>query len=292
MAEYPLSENEFLLFKDLIYGLAGIHLTTAKLAMVRSRLQKRLRLNGLPSFAEYYKMVCDRPPGDTELTELVNCMTTNKTDFFREQHHFDFVTNVVIPDLAQRAGIGRQPKRIRVWHAGCSTGEEPYSLGITLAESLGARGIWDVRQLASDIDTKVLAHAEQGVYDTERLAPVPERILRKYFLKGRGENSDLYKVHESLRGRITFRQINLLDNRWPINPNARFDMIFCRNVIIYFDKPTQRALFARFEELMRPGGYLFIGHSESLHGVSGTFESLGKTIYRFPEHHNSIAKAA
>src|SRR5262249_26097159 len=150
--------------------------------------------------------------------------------------------------------------RIRVWHAGCSTGEEPYTLAMTLTEALERRGQWDVRQLASDIDTSVLAQAEGGIYERERIAPVPERMVKKYFLRGKGAQEEYVKVRSTLCEQITFRRINLLDEAWPIRSDVRFHMIFCRNVIIYFDKPTQQRLLTRFREWLRPDGYLFLGH--------------------------------
>ncbi len=292
MPEYALSSSEFHLFRDLIYKLTGIVLSDAKRQMVQGRLQKRLRYHKMERFEEYCRLIAKEGENSEELTEFINCLTTNKTDFFREAHHFDFVAESIIPGFIQRASLGEAPRRIRVWHAGCSTGEEPYSLAITLAEALEGHGNWDIRQLASDIDTKVLAHAEQGVYEAEKLAPVPKALLRKHFLRGRDDKSDLFKVKPFLQERIAFRQINLLDKQWPIHSSVKFDMIFCRNVVIYFDKPTQKTLFARFQQYLRPGGHLFIGHSESLLGVSDAFQSLGGTIYRLPEPMEAIRKNA
>lgn len=283
MEEYILKDAEFRQFRELIYKLTGIALAEGKRQLVKSRLSKRLRHYNLGTFQDYYDLVVAQGESGPEITELVNCITTNKTDFFREPHHFQFVSRNIIPEMIKQARWGSIPRRLRIWHAGCSTGEEPYTLAMTLAEALRGEGHWDVRQLASDIDTQVLAHAARGVYERERVSPVPEPLLKHYFLRGRDEKSDFVKVRDELRRQITFKQINLLESPWPIRPDVRFDIIFCRNVVIYFDKPTQRRLFARFQEMLRPGGYLFIGHSESLLGVSDAFESLGRTIYRLPE---------
>lgn len=292
MSDYTIRDSEFILFRDLIYKVTGISLTDAKRQLVQSRLQKRLRHYHFSRFQEYYDLVVRQGDQSPELTELINCITTNKTDFYREPHHFQFVTRQVVPDLVLKAGQGALPRRVRVWHAGCSTGEEPYTLSITLSEALAQSGQWDVRQLASDIDTNVLAHAERGIYEEDRIAPVPEALRRKYFLRGKGEREGFYKVRPSLSTMIAFRRINLLDDVWPIRSDVRFDMIFCRNVIIYFDKETQRRLLTRFHEKLRPGGHLFLGHSESVLGVAHLFESLGGTIYRIPEAIQQRAKAA
>ncbi len=291
MEEYILKDTEFRLFRELIYELTGISLSDAKRQLVQSRLQKRLRHYKLTSFREYYDLVQQKTK-KSELTELINCITTNKTEFYREPHHFEFVAREILPEMMRRARRGEISRRIRVWHAGCSTGEEPYTLALTLAEALGQEPNWDVRQLASDIDTQVLAHAERGIYELERIAPVPERLVKKYFRQGTGEQAGYVKVSPALRDRITFRRINLLDDTWPIRNDVRFDMIFCRNVIIYFDKPTQRRLLTRFQEWLRPGGCLFIGHSESLFGINHHFESLGGTIYRLPAPAQREARAA
>lgn len=292
MEEYNLSDSEFQQLRQLIYQLTGISLAESKRHLVKSRLQKRLIALKLARFKDYYNLLLTEPKDSPERTAFINCVTTNKTDFFRERHHFDFVTRTVVPELASRVAAGEIPKRIRVWHAGCSTGEEPYTLAITLREALAQRGAWDVRQLASDIDTGVLAHAERGVYERERVKPVPDALLRRYFLSGAGAQAEYVKVRKELQEQITFRQINLLDDPWPMRWDTRFDIIFCRNVVIYFDKPTQKRLFARFEERLHPGGYLFIGHSESLLGISDAFESLGQTIYRLPEHPMERMQAA
>jgi chemotaxis protein methyltransferase CheR len=290
MQDHILHDDEFALLRDLIYRLAGISLSDSKRLLVQSRLQKRLRHYHLDSYRKYYEMVVAQGPNSPEREVLVNCVTTNKTDFFREPHHFEFITETALPDLERRAKGGTGP--LWVWHAGCSTGEEPYTLAMVLAEAPEAEGL-EVRQFATDIDTVVLAHAQRGVYDEDRIRTVPERLLRRYFLRGVGANAGTYRIRRELREQVAFQQLNLLDERWPMAAGVGFDMIFCRNVVIYFDKPTRQRLFARFAERLRPGGYLFIGHSESLIGISDAYESLGKTIYRLPEYPGGkVLKAA
>jgi len=282
MNDYELSHAELELLRTFIYEVAGISLSEAKKQLVRSRLQKRLRALGLETYREYFELVKREQGAGPETTELINCVTTNKTDFFREGHHFEFIRNTVVPEIARRRSVLQTSNRILAWHAGCSTGEEPYTLGITLKEALASYPGWSYKQLASDIDTNVLSHAEQGIYAADRVAPVPGSLLNRYFLRNQSEGETLYKVRPELQEPITFRQVNLTADEWPINHAARFDIIFCRNVIIYFDRATQQRLFERFQQRLKPGGYLFIGHSESLHGVTDAFENLGRTIYRLP----------
>ncbi len=275
--ETTIRPKDFEKLRDFIYKEAGIVLADSKQQMVQARLQKRIRLLGLPGYGEYLKHALETP---SETVELINAMTTNKTDFFREPHHFEFLARQEIPRLIEEARRLERPKRLRIWHAGCSTGEEPYSMAMVLAESHLFEQGWDVRQLASDIDTKVLAHSEAAIYDEERISPVSLERRRKFFLRGKGEREGQYQVRREIRELVTFRQINLLDPMWPMSANVRFDVIFCRNVIIYFDRPTQAVLFNRFASKLQPGGLLIIGHSENLHGLSNDYEPAGTTIYR------------
>ena len=293
MDDLQLSDSEFRQFRELIYKQTGINLSEAKRQMIKTRLQKRLRHYEFENFQRYYDLVRSQGEQGEELATLINCITTNKTDFFREPHHFDYLTQKIVPELAARAKAGEIAPRLKIWHAGCSTGEESYTLGIALSEAFAKiGGGWDYRQLASDIDTEVLAKAERGVYDTERTSTISPDLLRRYFLRGAGAKSDLVQAKRELRERITFRQINFQAEKWPLQTGTQFDIIFCRNVVIYFDKPTQKRLFARFENLLRPGGWLFIGHSESLLGISDSFVSLGRTIYQLPDTAAQRKKAA
>lgn len=280
--ETTIRPKDFETLRAFIYKEAGIVLADSKQQMVQARLQKRIRVLGLTGYGEYLKHALETP---SETVELINAMTTNKTDFFREPHHFEFLARQEIPRLIEEARRLERPKRLRIWHAGCSTGEEPYSMAMVLAESPLVDQGWDIRQLASDIDTKVLAHSEAAIYDEERISPVSLERRRKFFLRGKGEREGQYQVRREIRELVTFRQINLLDPTWPMSPNVRFDVIFCRNVIIYFDRPTQAVLFDRFASKLQPGGLLIIGHSENLHGLSNDFDAAGTTIYRLRAGH-------
>jgi chemotaxis protein methyltransferase CheR len=269
---FTIRDDEFEGVRQLLYEFTGIALGDSKRDMVCSRLAKRLRHHGLSSFAEYLRLVRDRGATGPERQEFINCLTTNKTDFFREAHHFEFLRETVIPAARVRG------KRLRIWSAGCSTGEEPYTLAMVLRDHCPAADGWDVRVLASDIDTAVLATAERGVYDAER-ADVPPELLHTHFLRGSGTNAGKVAVRPQLKELITFRQINLMDDRWPIH--TRFDAIFCRNVVIYFTRDTQHRLLERFADHLVPNGYLFMGHSENIYWMADTFAPLGRTVYQF-----------
>jgi chemotaxis protein methyltransferase CheR len=274
--EAEISDPEFHLIQTLVHRHTGISLSEHKRSLVISRLGRRLRALELPSFRSYCDYL-EGAEGAGELENFVNAITTNKTDFYRERVHFDFLAQEVIPALKTRAARTGE-RRIRIWSAGCSTGEEPYTIAVTLREGLGSLLGWDVRILASDIDTNVLAHATAGIYAADRVADIPEAILRAQFLRGTGGNAGSVRVRPEIQSLVTFRQINLLGEPWPIR--ATFDCIFCRNVIIYFDKPTQARLMQRFAQFLKDDGYLFLGHSESLHGICEQFAFLRNTIYR------------
>jgi chemotaxis protein methyltransferase CheR len=274
---FTISEKEFAIFRDLIFKEAGIALSDAKRALVCSRLSRRLRHFGFTSFSEYYDYLMSADPDGAERLQMVNCITTNKTDFFRESHHFDFLREFFFPQVRERALWGDR-RRLRIWSAGCSSGEEPYSIGITAREYFSILPGWDVRILASDIDTEMLRIGEQGIYPAERLANIPPEFMRRHFLRGRGEWKNYYKVRKDLRELVTFRRINFAEDSWPIH--TRFDVIFCRNVIIYFNRETQRRLFERLAKYLHPYGCLMVGHSESLQWLSDMFVPLRGTIYR------------
>ncbi|MDY3556386.1 CheR family methyltransferase [Gemmata sp. JC717] len=267
---FPLTADEFEGIRAYLYQETGISLSPSKHDMVASRLAKRLRALGLRSYGEYLRAVRDGTPPD-ERQQFINCLTTNKTDFFREPHHFEFLRDTVIPELTGR--------RLRIWCAASSTGEEPYTLAITARDACPREAGWDVKILASDIDTQVLAHAERGVYDSDRTAGISPDMLRKHFLRGTGANAGKVAARPELREVLTFRQINLTAGNWPVR--GPFDAIFCRNVVIYFDRDTQDKLLKRFATLLKPGGYLFMGHSENIHWLSDTFVPLGGTVYQF-----------
>lgn len=265
-----LSDEEFERFRSLIYAESGIALSEPKGALLVSRLSRRLRELGLASFTDYYNRVVADPTRE-ELTRMLDLISTNKTEFFREPGHFEFLRNEILPTLNAN-------KRARIWSAGCSTGEEPYTIGITLYEAVPNPEQWDLRILASDLSTRVLSHAAAGIYEAERIASVPPEIVKRHFLKGRGDRAGFVMVKPHLKKIVQFRRINLMDERFPIK--TPLDVIFCRNVMIYFDRPTQERVVAKFHRYLNPGGYLFIGHSETLQWVRHPFRPVVPTIYR------------
>jgi len=274
VADVIVTGREFREFAAFVHRQTGIALNEAKRPLVCARLRKRLRHYGYTRLQQYYDHLIERDPEGEELVRMVNALTTNKTEFFREAHHFDLLRTEI---LARRTA-GPGPRRLRVWSAGCSSGEEAYSIAFTVLESLPGVIDWDVRVLASDIDTDVLARAERGVYLAERAADVPTALRERYFLRGRGANEGLVRVRPEAARLVTFRRINLRDEAWPIR--AAFDAIFCRNVLIYFDRALQQEVIRRLVEHLQPGGYLFLGHSESLLGMGMGLRPVGKTVYK------------
>lgn len=274
-----LTDGEFRQLRDFIYAHTGISLSEHKRALVYARLAKRLRHHRLGCFADYYTLLTQNDPEGDELVEMINCITTNKTDFFREPHHFRFLAEHVFPEC--RAKMQNGGKRLRFWSAGTSTGEEAYTLAITVREAFPASEPWDIRILATDIDTRVLAHAENGAYTSEQAARIPDDLLRRYFYYGEGANTGRVQAKQVLKDVIRFRRLNFMDEPWPMR--GPFDVIFCRNVIIYFDRPTQRRLIGRFTQLLRPGGYLFLGHSESLIEGGLGLQHVSQSVYQKQE---------
>jgi len=267
--EFVLSDKDFRTISRIVGERTGIVLSDSKREMVYSRLSRRLRALGMDSFADYCTLIKD---GDEqELAEFTNAITTNLTAFFREMHHFEFLQSHLLPYLRKT----KKDQKLRIWSSGCSSGEEPYSIAIMLRECMPAS--WDIRILATDLDSNMVNKGKSGVYAAERVEGLTEKRLRRWVMRGKGENADMVKMHPSLCEIITFKQLNLM-HEWPVK--GPFDFIFCRNVVIYFDKPTQRKLFQRYASLLEAQSHLFIGHSESLYKVSDQFESLGKTIYR------------
>ncbi len=248
----------------MIYKRAGISLAESKQEMVYSRLARRLRATGMVSFAKYLDDF-DNDRNSEEWEAFTNALTTNLTSFFREAHHF--------PILAEHA---RGLKEISVWCSASSTGEEPYSIAMTLCETWGTLTP-PANIIATDIDTNVLATAENGVYPIDRLNKMDADRAKRFFLRGKGEQAGLVRVRPELRKLITFKQLNLLSDSWPVS--GPFDVIFCRNVMIYFDKPTQSKILSRFVPLMKPDGLLFAGHSENFLYVSDALKLRGKTVY-------------
>jgi len=266
-----LKDDEFNLIKDVIYRESWIRLTDMKKALVQARLMKRLRELKLPDYREYCHFLTNNY--DREIINLINCITTNKTDFFREPKHFEFLQEVALPELEHS---GR--KRITIWSAGCSTGAEPYTIAITLREYFAGRSMPEVKILATDIDTQVLRRGEEGIYSYNEVDTINIELLRRYFKRGTGENEGFFNVKDSVQNMISFRRLNLLDDMYPMK--GRFDIIFCRNVIIYFDTASRNRLFEKFHACLSDDGYLIMGHSETLAGMTTRFRFVGHTIYR------------
>jgi chemotaxis protein methyltransferase CheR len=270
--EYQFTRKDFEFLRRLSSQRTGIVVTDDKFDMFYSRLARRVRALGLQNFADYCDYL-EQPAHDDELIELVNALTTNLTSFFRENHHFDYLAERVLPEVAQR---NRGARSLRLWSAGCSTGEEPYSLAMVLAEQEKLLRGWDIEVLASDIDSNALAQASAGIYPLNRVENLPRARLKRFLQRGRGAQQGKARVRDNIRHYIRFEQINLME-RLAVEKK---DVIFCRNVIIYFDRVTKARLLDRFADHLVDGGYLFVGHSESLLQVTDRFELVGHTVYR------------
>ncbi len=264
--EFVYTGADFDRVKAIIYRKAGIHLADSKRQLVYSRLARRLRVLGIGSFNAYLDYLDATPQ---ELQEFVNALTTNLTAFFREEHHFSVLANFI--------AAHRHNKPCRIWCTASSTGEEPYSIAMTLVQAYGSYNP-PVEIIASDIDSQVLRSAAEGVYPLNRIQALSQQQKKQFFLRGKGRNTGNAKVIDPLRQLIDFRQINLLDKNWPIN--GKFDVIFCRNVMIYFDKPTQLKLLERMVNLLKPDGLYIAGHSESFSHASHLVSLVGKTTYQ------------
>ncbi|MCV6612551.1 MAG: protein-glutamate O-methyltransferase [Amphritea sp.] len=270
--QYTLADSDFEFFQRLITVQTGIVINETKKELVYSRLSKRIRALGLSGFSEYIDLLRNVDSKD-ELVAVINAITTNLTAFFREEHHFEYIEQTLLPELIRK---NRNSKKIRIWSAGCSTGEEPYSLAMVLAENLGAD--WDWKILATDIDTDVLNTARSRIYSAERITGISAERQKRWLKKGTGPNSGLVQIKKELGEHISFNPLNLMDRPWPMS--GKFDFIFCRNVIIYFDMPTKTKLVERYADQLVDDGHLFIGHSESLFQVTDRYDSVGNTIYR------------
>ena len=268
-----ITDQEFRHFRDFIHLHTGIALSEHKRALICSRLARRLRHYRFASYSEYYELLTQADTDGAELMEMVNAITTNKTDFFREAHHFTFLTEQVFPTYRQATS-----RRLRLWSAAAATGEEAYSLAIAVNEAFSALPGWDVRILATDIDTHVLAHAQEGVYSLDHTQAIAPDRLRRFFLKGEGASEGLIKAKKDLKDRVQFQQLNLIADTWPMR--GPFDVIFCRNVLIYFDQATQRRILERMAALLCKDGYLMLGHAESMHSFDRLFRPVGHSIYQ------------
>lgn len=271
--EFLFTTDDFKKIAEILHSHAGIALAEGKAALVYSRLAKRLRSLGLRSFREYCALVEDAK-GVDERQAMMAALTTNVTRYFREPHHFDHLRDVVMPKLVDRA---RRGGRVRLWSAACSNGQEPYSMAITVLAALPEATRLDVKILATDIDPNMIAEGKAGVYREDAVEPVPLDLRRKWFKKVPVGNDVRWGVADELRELVSFRELNLIGD-WPMK--GKFDVIFCRNVVIYFDEPTQERIWSRFAPMLEPGGTLYIGHSERVSGpAADIFETTGLTTY-------------
>ncbi len=274
MTDYELRDIDFSKISQLVYEQCGIHLHEGKKQLVKTRLGKRLRGGNFKSFADYYKFVTTEK-GTDELIGMIDSISTNLTRFFREEDHFTLLNKIlpeIIADQSTNAGVSK----LRIWCAGCSTGEEPYSIAITLKEVLKNDNV-NLKILATDISTKVLKTAMAGVYPYDRVKNISPPLVRKYFQIGEGRWKGYYRVKKTQKDLVEFARFNLMDRP---SFGDTFDIIFCRNVMIYFDKKTQHGLINRFYDCIKDGGYLFIGHSESLTGITHLFNYVKPSVYR------------
>lgn len=266
--EFNFTVENFNFLRQMSNAHSGIQVPDERFDMFYSRLVKRVRKLGLNNFSEYCDYLVNNHAD--EFINFINAITTNLTSFFREKHHFDYLRDVVIPDLLIRNAA---TKKIRIWSAGCSTGEEPYSLAMTLLENVPAN--WDIRILATDLDTQVLQFAADGVYPEDRVAELPIEILKRWFMKGKFSSENV-RVKTELQTIIQFKHLNLMEE-WPMK--TPFDVIFCRNVLIYFNRETKSRLAKRYAQLLVSKSWLFIGHSESLNHLTSEFELVATTSY-------------
>ncbi|MBN2161680.1 MAG: protein-glutamate O-methyltransferase [Pontiellaceae bacterium] len=270
-----LSERTFRKFSDFIHARFGIKLPPAKRIMLESRLRKRLRELNIADFDAYAEYVLSGN-NPHELINMADVVSTNKTDFFREPYHFTLLSELVLPDLLQKRH-GRS-KPLQVWSAACSTGEEPYTLAMVLSEYAETQEEFPFRILATDLSTRVLKHAGQAVYAERRVAPIEMELRRKYLLRSKDPGAGVVRITPQLRKLVQFRRLNFLEDPYP--EDHCMDVIFCRNVLIYFDRETQQNILSKMCATLRPGGYLFVGHSETLNGLNLPVKVVKSTLYR------------
>ncbi len=273
-AKPQLDDQAFKRIAAIAFQDAGLDIAPTKMAMVHTRLARRLRTLGLASYEDYCALI-ESPEGTAERREVISALTTNVSHFFREDHHFERLANEVLPLLRQKLETGG---RVRIWSAGCSNGQEPYSIAMSILANYALPDSADFRILATDIDPKVIAFARKGVYDERMISGVSEPFLQRFFIRHQEETTTNWEVHGSLKKLIVFKELNLL-KPWPMQ--GKFDVIFCRNVVIYFNEETQAKLWKGFSEAMHPGAWLFLGHSERVSDKFATIlPSAGMTTYR------------
>lgn len=270
-----LTPTEFQRFQKLIFETSGISLNHSKQQLVQVRLAKRLRALGLENYAQYYEAVTTDRSGN-EMREMLDCISTNLTGFFREPVHFEYLDSTLLPKLVMEKRR-KGERKIRVWSAGCSTGEEPYSIAITLLDNIREAG-WDAKVLATDISSAALAQAVRGIYPQASLNTLPSGAMARHFQEGRGLHDGQYKVCDEVHSMVVFSRLNLMDEAYPFQ--GPFDFVFCRNVLIYFERDTQQCLVKRFHRYLSLEGHLFLGHAESITAGQQDFEYVKPTIYR------------
>lgn len=276
-AALRLSNESFARFAQFITRELGIKMSENKVPMLQSRLMRRLRDLNLASLDEYQEYLFHSPSAEEERVHFINAVTTNKTDFFREPQHFEFLTRTALPNLARHYGTG-PTWRFKLWCAGCSSGEEPYTQCMVLSEYARQTPGFDFALLATDISTKVLHHAQAGIYEEDRIEPVPMALRQQYLLRSKDAGRGLVRIVPELRRRITFHRLNFMDADYRVKD--QFEVIFFRNVMIYFDKPTQEAVINKLCRNLKPGGYLFVGHSESLAGLNIPVSPVASAVFR------------
>ncbi|HWE84079.1 MAG TPA: CheR family methyltransferase [Terracidiphilus sp.] len=265
-----ISARDYSRLRDLIYREAGIALGSGRKTMLEVRIKRRLKELAIHSYGEYCDYLFSRPGIERELGSLIDVVTTNKTDFFREPGHFDLLTASVLPALTSSP--------LLVWSAGCSTGEEPYTLAMVLSEYALSHSGFSFRILATDVSATVLEKAQRGIYSSDVVRPVPSALKAKYLMHGRDRDDDRVRVVPELRCLVDFRRLNFMDPDYGIT--RKVSAIFCRNVIIYFDRPTQQRILTRLVDCLEPGGYLFVGHAETLHELDLPLAPMAPTLYR------------
>jgi chemotaxis protein methyltransferase CheR len=269
-----ISEREFLLLRNFVHKEAGIWLSQPKIALLAGRLAKRLRYHGLKSFKQYYDLVLHSPE---ERIQMLNVLSTNETHFFREPQHFELLKSVIFPRWAEEAAAGRRARKIRVLSAGCSTGQEPYSLAMVLLDRFPAAAGWEIEIIATDLSTRALEIAQTGIWPAAKAAEIPPAYLKAFMLKGFADQAGKMKAGPEIRSVIKFSRMNLNESAYPLT--GKFEMIFCRNVLIYFDQPGRERVVRRLANFLSPDGYLFLGHAESLHAMSDRLRSIIPTVY-------------
>jgi chemotaxis protein methyltransferase CheR len=272
--EFVFTDEDFNFLSEFAAKTAGINLTTDKRELIYGRVSKRLRILSINNFKDYCKLL--KKKNNEESLHFINAITTNVTSFFRENHHFEYLANTVIPDII-KSNEGLNIPRLRIWSAGCSTGEEPYSIAMVLRENISNIDSWDAKILATDLDSNVLQTAKEAIYPLDRVEQVSMERKKKWMKMGAGDNQCSIKIRENIRRLIHFKQLNLTE-KWPIH--GMFDCIFFRNVAIYFKRPTQTSILNRFADHQQKDGILFVGHSESLIGISERYQSTGQTIHK------------